>query len=381
MSCSPARLEANRRNALRSSGPKTAEGKANSRRNALKHGLAGEGIALPNEDAAEVERRFASFEAELDPRGDFARVLVQRAALLSVRMERCVRHEAASLSEKVRHAIDEYDEAKLAEVASLAERLATEPETATRRLRKTSGGIAWMLARWAELRVVLNDSEQDEWADEHREAAEGLAGRKFDEARPSRWSALTDGLDGIWDGLDAADGKGLDDPAKRVWARKTLDAMIGTEIDGLRDALGRIDIEAEADDRAGAADRALFDDSPKAILARRYEAAAERGFFRALRALKEHPSAAIETEIVVEPDSVAEAEATVPLGSFRPVDPPAPEVVPIPLPIAAAPIPVGSSGAAGGSRPGRASGRPTDAFDVVIGRPPVAMPQPLRAGA
>ena len=36
---SPRKLEANRRNALKSTGPKTPTGKAYSRRNALKHGL------------------------------------------------------------------------------------------------------------------------------------------------------------------------------------------------------------------------------------------------------------------------------------------------------------------------------------------------------
>jgi hypothetical protein len=43
-------LEANRRNALRSTGPKTIEGKSNSSRNNLRHGLTGQINILPTED-------------------------------------------------------------------------------------------------------------------------------------------------------------------------------------------------------------------------------------------------------------------------------------------------------------------------------------------
>jgi hypothetical protein len=57
---SQAKLEANRRNALRSTGPRTAKGKARSRGNALKHGL-----AIPvSRDAAvtcELEAMAATF--------------------------------------------------------------------------------------------------------------------------------------------------------------------------------------------------------------------------------------------------------------------------------------------------------------------------------
>ena len=108
MPTSEARILANRQNARRSKGPTTAEGKENSRRNALKHGLTGAGVVLPNEDAAEVERRLAAFEDELKPSGEVGRALVRRAAVLSVRMDRCVEQEAASLSERVRRAEDEF---------------------------------------------------------------------------------------------------------------------------------------------------------------------------------------------------------------------------------------------------------------------------------
>jgi len=44
-------IEANRRNALNSSGPRTQDGKMNSRQNAIRHGLTAETVVVPIEDA------------------------------------------------------------------------------------------------------------------------------------------------------------------------------------------------------------------------------------------------------------------------------------------------------------------------------------------
>jgi len=80
---SPARLATNQRNALMTSGPKAPEGKAASRLNAFKHGLAGEGISLaPGEDAELVEHRARVFARELGAVGELGELLAHRAALL-----------------------------------------------------------------------------------------------------------------------------------------------------------------------------------------------------------------------------------------------------------------------------------------------------------
>ena len=101
MPASEAQIIANRKNAERSTGPRSPAGKETSRRNALKHGLTGEGVALTNEDAAEVERVFGDLEAELRPSGAMGRLLVRRIATQAIRMERCVLQETAALSELV----------------------------------------------------------------------------------------------------------------------------------------------------------------------------------------------------------------------------------------------------------------------------------------
>ncbi len=116
MTCSAARLAANRANALLSTGPKSVAGKERSRRNSLKHGLTGAGIALPDEDAAEVERRFGAMAAELGAQTELGAALVQRAAMLTVRLERGYRQEAARLGLAVDGAAKGFDDARLAEI-------------------------------------------------------------------------------------------------------------------------------------------------------------------------------------------------------------------------------------------------------------------------
>jgi hypothetical protein len=49
-------IEANRRNALKSTGPKTGDGKAKSRMNALRHGLTAGQAVLPHEDEDDYEK-------------------------------------------------------------------------------------------------------------------------------------------------------------------------------------------------------------------------------------------------------------------------------------------------------------------------------------
>jgi hypothetical protein len=86
---SNARAEASRRNGAKSRGPKTAEGKARSSRNALKHGLRAEKYSvLPDEDAAEFAALEAALTDELAPEGVLQSILVGRIARAVWRLER-----------------------------------------------------------------------------------------------------------------------------------------------------------------------------------------------------------------------------------------------------------------------------------------------------
>ena len=62
------RIEANRRNARRSTGPRTAEGKARVSRNALKHGLCSNYACLPSEREITFDIFVGELEQEMRPR-------------------------------------------------------------------------------------------------------------------------------------------------------------------------------------------------------------------------------------------------------------------------------------------------------------------------
>src|SRR5262249_33746680 len=85
---SPPQLEANRGNALKSTGPRTIHGKQASRRNALRHGLTAETLIEPLEDPESYRAFEAAIVAEYLPQGPVEKELVHRLASLFWRLRR-----------------------------------------------------------------------------------------------------------------------------------------------------------------------------------------------------------------------------------------------------------------------------------------------------
>src|SRR3989442_1002928 len=119
---SPRKIEANRANARKSTGPKTPEGKARSRQNALKHGLSGRGVVMPPEDEELFQQRMHAWTYDARPEGELQVYLVGAAALASVRMDRCARNEFAAIARKRRRAIADWDRRQARAVASAVDR-------------------------------------------------------------------------------------------------------------------------------------------------------------------------------------------------------------------------------------------------------------------
>jgi hypothetical protein len=88
-------IEANRRNALKSTGPKTPEGKRRSRCNALRHGLTAETVIATLEDAGDYQAFVAAVIADYDAASAVERELVLRLASVLWRLRRATGIETA----------------------------------------------------------------------------------------------------------------------------------------------------------------------------------------------------------------------------------------------------------------------------------------------
>jgi len=88
MTPSPNRAAINRQNASHSTGPVTAEGKRRACLNALRHGLTGQTVVLPEEDMAAYQKHCAQFHAELNPKGLLETKAVQTIADTYWRLDR-----------------------------------------------------------------------------------------------------------------------------------------------------------------------------------------------------------------------------------------------------------------------------------------------------
>ena len=87
-------LVANRRNAQKSTGPKTDEGKAAVKYNALRHGLLAQEAIIPGEDASVFYELYEDLRKEFSPDGELECRLADLIATSFWRLRRLDRVEA-----------------------------------------------------------------------------------------------------------------------------------------------------------------------------------------------------------------------------------------------------------------------------------------------
>jgi hypothetical protein len=107
-------IAANRRNASKSTGPRTEEGKYRSRRNALRHGLTAETVISSLEDAEDYQAFEAAVTADYDTQSAVERELVLRLAGLLWRLRRTTAIESGLFEIQVEHQRNDAKDGRLA---------------------------------------------------------------------------------------------------------------------------------------------------------------------------------------------------------------------------------------------------------------------------
>ena len=110
MNLSNRQFEANRRNAGKSTGPKTEEGKAISSQNARTHGFTATTVVLSTEDELIYEFKRQQFHESLKPVGFLETELVDEIASARWRQQRCIVFETALIDRKIDEQAAWFDE-------------------------------------------------------------------------------------------------------------------------------------------------------------------------------------------------------------------------------------------------------------------------------
>jgi hypothetical protein len=187
-----AQIEANRRNARNSTGPRTTAGRNKSRFNAVKHGFRAQKAVMPGEDPASLQERLDDWTADLQPRNSVEQYLVDRGVRLSWQLDRVLRAQDARLTTQIIEAGVEETNLEDEEILEIGKRLfwdnrgpisfyphrpirdvssagdgsprtsfsespddPDQPSLLVRRLQSSAAGCQWTLDRWDELGTLV----------------------------------------------------------------------------------------------------------------------------------------------------------------------------------------------------------------------------------
>ena len=134
-STSSRRVEANRRNASRSTGPKTILGKKTVAKNAIKHGFFAKFLLIPHADGKENQHEYDAFYADAhkhyQPLGWLEELWLEKITVWAWRLRRLIRCESGQIARALATHSDELQQSKTDHLA--------EPESAPSSNAETEG--------------------------------------------------------------------------------------------------------------------------------------------------------------------------------------------------------------------------------------------------
>jgi hypothetical protein len=167
-------IASNQRNARLSTGPTSPEGKAKSRANALKHGLAAETLVVDGLQNDFAERK-VEWDQHIQPSTPEGRFALEAVVACTFRIEECRRSINARLERDMTRACLVWDNDHEADVALIASKLAKQPEAVSRQLKSSKHGVELILRTWDRLGESL-DTKKGAWNEAELSTAFDLLG-------------------------------------------------------------------------------------------------------------------------------------------------------------------------------------------------------------
>ena len=179
-----------RANGAKSNGPITAEGKAISAQNSLKHGLTSSRVVLPHESQEAYDKLEASFINRFKPADDLESELVQEMAAARWRLRRIEAMEAA-LFKKV---IKQHEDAGTPDALDVAYAEVAESKSYRMLVRHAAQLRRAYEKAWKEIQFLQSQHETDEEDELQNEPSDAFLKRRLDAAMmmplPGQRSAL-----------------------------------------------------------------------------------------------------------------------------------------------------------------------------------------------
>src|SRR5271166_1049217 len=159
-----AQIDANRRNAARSTGPRSDEAKQKVRGNALKHGMRAVTMVpfSTQVDSRQLEERIREWDSDLQPQSAMERDLLGKAARLSLEIDLGELIETQMLAAWQHTQIRELGR-RLLYIAAAEEvkvsrmpHWADDPGQFVGQLEESAEGCRWLLDRWEEYRNLVD---------------------------------------------------------------------------------------------------------------------------------------------------------------------------------------------------------------------------------
>jgi hypothetical protein len=274
---SPKQLAANRRNAAKSTGPKTAAGKAASRRNALKHGVLAQSVVVRGhqiqESAPQFKQLCQELYASLAPVGPLEKMLVDQIATASWRLRRTRHAESGEVALSVDTGWWQRENHSPVEMLLMLPPGLT-PEPLASRLQRSVDGCRYLAGCYRRARRAV------EQAGELTEAivndfAQALRGEAGGLGESLQWQLAQ----------RAANPDHLEPEALRVRQREQALQSLDRDLEDLEFAQAENAKREDAEERARQA-AALLPSDAKLDKLLRYETAAERQWYRAMHELE-----------------------------------------------------------------------------------------------